>query len=52
MVAHHEPAEIIRNAVKVAAFQHDQEQVREAYRLQPDSAQDVDPWELPEEWKV
>jgi metal-responsive CopG/Arc/MetJ family transcriptional regulator len=44
-------ADFIRNAVKDAIFRHGQERMREAYRLQPDSAQDADSWDLPEEWK-
>jgi metal-responsive CopG/Arc/MetJ family transcriptional regulator len=44
-------AEFIRSAVKDAIFRYEQERMREAYRLQPDSVQRADPWELPEEWK-
>jgi hypothetical protein len=44
-------ADFIRNAVKEAIFRHQQERMREAYGLQPDSAQDVGSWDLPEEWK-
>jgi metal-responsive CopG/Arc/MetJ family transcriptional regulator len=44
-------ADFIRNAVKEAIFRHDQERMREAYRLQPDSAQDAGEWDQPEEWK-
>jgi len=44
-------ADFIRNAVKDAIFRHDQEQMREAYRQQPDSAEDASAWDLPEEWK-
>jgi metal-responsive CopG/Arc/MetJ family transcriptional regulator len=44
-------AEFIRSAVKDAIFRYEQERMRDAYRAQPDSAQDADPWELPEEWK-
>ena len=43
-------AEFIRSAVKDAIFRYEQERMREAYRLMPDSAQGADPWELPEEW--
>ena len=42
-------ADFIRKAVKDAIFLHEQTRMREAYRLQPDSA-DADIWELPEEW--
>ena len=44
-------AEFIREAVKGAIFQLEADQMREAYRLQPDSPIDADNWELPEEWK-
>jgi metal-responsive CopG/Arc/MetJ family transcriptional regulator len=44
-------AEFIRSAVKDAIFRYEQKRMRDAYRLQPDSAPDVDSWELPEEWK-
>ena len=43
-------AEFIRGAVKDAIFRCEQERMRDAYRVQPDSAQGADPWELPEEW--
>ena len=52
MVAKPKQAEFIRNAVKDAIFQYEQKRMREAYRLQPDSAEDADPRDLPEEWKV
>ena len=42
-------ADFIRKAVKDAIFLHEQTRMKEAYRLQPDSA-DADIWELPEEW--
>ena len=42
-------ADFIRKAVKDAIFLHEQTRMREAYRLQPDSAE-ADIWELPEEW--
>ena len=38
-------AEFIRSAVKDAIFRYEQERMREAYRLQPDSVQRADPWE-------
>jgi hypothetical protein len=43
-------ADFIRSAVKDAIFRFEQERMREAYRLQPDSAQDADAWDLPEAW--
>ncbi len=44
-------ADFIRRAVKDALFQHETERMREAYRLQPDTADSAEVWELPEEWK-
>jgi metal-responsive CopG/Arc/MetJ family transcriptional regulator len=44
-------ADFIRRAVKDAIFQKETDQMREAYQLQPDFAEDSDTWELPEEWK-
>jgi len=44
-------AEFIRRAVKDEIFRLETERMREAYRLQPDSAEDADTWDLPEEWK-
>lgn len=43
-------AEFIRKAVKEAIFREETERMREAYRLQPDSADETDIWELPEQW--
>jgi predicted transcriptional regulator len=43
--------EFIRQAVKDAIFRQETDRMREAYRLQPDSVDDSDAWELPEEWK-
>ncbi|HEV3199943.1 MAG TPA: hypothetical protein VGZ73_18695 [Bryobacteraceae bacterium] len=43
--------DFIRQAVKDAIFRQETERMREAYRLQPDSVEDSDTWELPEEWK-
>ncbi len=43
-------ADFIRKAVKDALFLRETERMREAYRLQPDNAEDADLWELPEEW--
>jgi metal-responsive CopG/Arc/MetJ family transcriptional regulator len=44
-------ADFIRQAVKDAIFRQETERMREAYRLQPDSAEGPDTWDLPEEWK-
>ena len=44
-------ADFIRTAVKDAIFRRETERMREAYRLQPDSVQASEAWELPEEWK-
>jgi len=43
-------ADFIRRAVKNETFRLETERMREAYRLQPDSAEDADQWDLPEEW--
>jgi metal-responsive CopG/Arc/MetJ family transcriptional regulator len=43
-------AEFIREAVKEAIFRKEQAKMRAAYQHQPDSADDADTWELPEEW--
>ena len=44
-------AEFVRQAVKDAIFRKETERMREAYRLQPDSVEGSETWELPEEWK-
>lgn len=44
-------ADFIRQAVKDAIFRRETDRMREAYRLQPDSVEASDDWELPEEWK-
>ena len=44
-------ADFIRRAVKDALFLRETERMREAYRLQPDTAEAAEVWELPEEWK-
>jgi predicted transcriptional regulator len=44
-------ADFIRRAVKDAIFRQETDRMREAYRLQPDSVQGSDAWELPEDWK-
>ena len=43
-------ADFIRTAVKDAIFKHEQERMRQAYLLQPDSAADAGAWDSPEEW--
>jgi metal-responsive CopG/Arc/MetJ family transcriptional regulator len=44
-------AEFIRQAVREAIRKREYEQIREAYRLQPDSAGEADDWSNAEEWK-
>ncbi len=44
-------AEFIRQAVREAVRKLEYEQIREAYRLQPDSAEDADDWSNADEWK-
>jgi len=44
-------ADFIRQVVKDAILRHETERMREAYRLQPDSVEGSETWELPEEWK-
>ena len=44
-------ADFIRQAVKDAIFRNETERMREAYRLQPDSAEGSEIWELPERWE-
>ena len=41
-------ADFIRLAVKDAIFRRETERMREAYRLQPDSVEGSDTWDLPE----
>ena len=43
-------ADFIRRAVKDEIFRLESERMREAYRLRPDSAEEWDTWDLPEEW--
>jgi len=43
-------ADFIPTAVKDAIFQIEQERMREAYRLQPDT-EEGSSWDMPEEWK-
>lgn len=45
-------ADFIRQAVKDAIFRWETDRMREAYRLQPDSVEGSDTWDLPEQWKV
>jgi len=42
-------ADFIRRAVKDAIFRYEQERMRQAYQVQPDST-DAGPWDLPGEW--
>ena len=49
--ANRKRADFIRRAVKDEIFRLETERMRKAYRLQPDSTDDSDTWELPEEWK-
>jgi len=44
-------ADFIRRVVKDEIFRLETERMREAYRLQPDSAEDAATWDLAEEWK-
>ena len=44
-------AEFIRQAVRDAIRKLEYEQIREAYRLQPDSADKGDDWSNAEDWK-
>jgi predicted transcriptional regulator len=44
-------ADFIRRAVKDSIFRHETDRMREAYQLEPDSAEGSDLWELAEEWK-
>jgi len=44
-------ADFIRQAVKDAIFRNETERMREAYRLQPDSPEGSEIWELPERWE-
>ncbi|MGA7413473.1 MAG: hypothetical protein WBW33_23570 [Bryobacteraceae bacterium] len=44
-------ADFIRRAVKDEIFRLETARMREAYHLQPDSAENSDTWEFPEEWK-
>lgn len=44
-------ADFVRRAVKDALFRLETERMREAYRVQPDSAEGAENWQLPEAWK-
>jgi metal-responsive CopG/Arc/MetJ family transcriptional regulator len=44
-------ADFIRQAVKDAIFREETERMREAYRLQPDSVEGSETWDLSEECK-
>ena len=44
-------ADFIRRVVKDELFRLETERMREAYRLQPDSADDADTWEEAEDWR-
>jgi metal-responsive CopG/Arc/MetJ family transcriptional regulator len=44
-------AEFIRQAVREAIRKREYEQIRDAYRLQPDSGEEADDWSNAEEWK-
>ncbi len=44
-------ADFIRSAVREAIRRREYEQMREAYRKQPDAATDADDWSNAEEWK-
>ena len=44
-------ADFIRRAVKDEIFRQETNRMREAYRLQPDSTDVCDAWELAEDWK-
>jgi metal-responsive CopG/Arc/MetJ family transcriptional regulator len=45
-------AEFIRQAVQDAIRKCEYEAIREAYRRQPDSAEDADNWSNADEWKL
>jgi hypothetical protein len=44
-------ADFIRKAVKDAIFKHDQEKMRQAYQLQPDSGAEADNWANADPWE-
>jgi predicted transcriptional regulator len=44
-------AEFIRDAVKQAIRNHEYARMREAYRRQPDSAEEADDWSSAEEFR-
>jgi predicted transcriptional regulator len=45
-------ADFIREAVKEAIRRHEYARMREAYRLQPDSAEEADDWSSAEEFQA
>jgi predicted transcriptional regulator len=44
-------ADFIRQAVKDAIFRQETDRMREAYRIQPDSVEGAEVWELPGDCK-
>jgi metal-responsive CopG/Arc/MetJ family transcriptional regulator len=44
-------SEFVRQAIRQAIRQAEYRAMREAYRKQPDSAQDADGWSTPEEFR-
>jgi predicted transcriptional regulator len=44
-------AQFIRQAIKDAIRKHEYARIREAYRIQPDSAPEIEDWSCAEEWK-
>jgi metal-responsive CopG/Arc/MetJ family transcriptional regulator len=44
-------SEFVRQAIRRAVRQAEYRAMREAYRKQPDSIQDIDDWSTPEEYK-
>jgi hypothetical protein len=52
LAAKRQRADFIRTAVKDSIFRLQTERMREAYRVQPDTVDASDTWELPEEWRI
>ena len=44
-------AEFVRAAIRKAISEAEEERMRKAYLLQPDSEAEADDWSSPEEWK-
>ena len=44
-------SQFIREAVRKAILDAEEERIRQAYLAQPDSAEDADDWSSPEEYK-